>query len=194
MGEDGSKYINHYARTGIGSDNYAQSIVRQVLNSSEASLKWEPMTFFDRPPENGGSSYRGFMHALSGDFLNAVQTTLIPCRTNSVYETDSLDGTQFKTDETYNLKDKFFILSRAEIFGTWDDLNLKDGDMLEYYAGLGNSERIVRDTRGTARDVWIRTPYISDAQGIYVLSSGGSLSNTGSGSHNYYIIPACIIA
>jgi hypothetical protein len=106
----------------------------------------------------------------------------------------SLDGTQFATLSTYTLYDKFFLLSRPEIFGNWDSVNIKDGVQLEYYTGLSNAECIHRDKNGSARDCFLRSPYPMNARTIRFLNSSGDLSGNSASSSGYGVAPACIIA
>ena len=117
----------------------------------------------------------------------------IPCRTNSVYETASLDGAQYATNTVYNLKDKFFLLSRPEIYGTWDSTSYKDGEQLDYYKGLTDLERIKYDAFGTPRYAWSRSPNPSLASHVRNVHVGGSLHNYNAYS-SYGAAPACIIA
>ena len=119
------------------------------------------------------------------------ETAVIPCRTSSKYECGSLDGTAFVPNQTYTLQDKFFILSRSEIYGTWDDANCKDGEQLEYYAGLLNVERIKYDNNGAARTAWLRSPTVSYASHARVVSTDGSINGYGV-SGSYGVAPACI--
>ncbi len=189
-----SPNVNHMHRAIFGSNNYAQSAVRQWLNSAAAAGSvWTPTNVFDRPA-SWATSYNGFMHGLPADFLAVVQPAVLACRTNSLFEVESLDGTAFAINQLYSLKaDKFFLLSRPEIFGDWDSASYKDGTQLEYYNGLTATERIKRDAAGTARNAWLRSPYPSYAHTARVVYSDGTLGN----GHAYYgngVAPACIIA
>ena len=185
--------LNCGQRVLFGSGNYAQGAVRQLLNSSAAAGSvWTPQTKFDRPP-SWAATYNGFMHGLPEDFLAVVQPAIVPCRTNSAYECASLDGTEFAINQVYNLTDKFFLLSRPEIYGTYDNTTYKDGEQLEYYAGLTNTEIIKYDAAGTARNCWLRSPSNLDAQIERIVSTNGSLGGV-SVITEYGIAPACIIA
>ena len=190
---DGStENMNHTHRISLGSNNYAQSAIRQWLNSdAEAGAVWKPTNRFDRAP-SWATKYHGFMHGLPDEFLEIVQPAVIPCRTNSIYEVASLDGTKFTTNQTYNLEDKFFLLSQPEIYGTWDDANYKDGELLQYYDGLTDIEKIKRDVAGTAHHCWLRSPRSNRAGGTYIVHTDGSLHTTSS-AYNYAVAPACII-
>ena len=189
-----SPNVNHMHRAIFGSNNYAQSAVRQWLNSAAvAGSVWTPTNVFDRPA-SWATSYNGFMHGLPADFLAVVQPAVLACRTNSLFEVESLDGTAFAINQLYSLKaDKFFLLSRPEIFGNWDSESYKDGTQLEYYNGLTATERIKRDAAGTARYAWLRSPYPSHAHLARIVISSGDVSNY-SAYFGYGVAPACIIA
>lgn len=189
-----SPNVNHMHRAIFGSNNYAQSAVRQWLNSGAAAGSvWTPTNVFDRPA-SCATSYNGFMHGLPADFLAVVQPAVLACRTNSLFEVESLDGTAFAINQLYNLKvDKFFLLSRPEIFGDWDSASYKDGTQLEYYNGLTATERIKRDAAGTARNAWLRSPNPSNANSARLDNSSGEVSGS-SAYDGYGVAPACIIA
>ena len=189
-----SPNVNHMHRAIFGSNNYAQSAVRQWLNSAAvAGSVWTPTNVFDRPA-SWATSYNGFMHGLPADFLAVVQPAVLACRTNSLFEVESLDGTAFAINQLYSLKvDKFFLLSRPEIFGDWDSASYKDGTQLEYYNGLTATERIKRDAAGTARNAWLRSPYPSYAIYARIVYADGTLDSN-SAYHGHGVAPACIIA
>lgn len=189
-----SPNVNHMHRAIFGSNNYAQSAVRQWLNSAAvAGSVWTPTNVFDRPA-SWATSYNGFMHGLPADFLAVVQPAVLACRTNSLFEVESLDGAAFAINQLYSLKaDKFFLLSRPEIFGDWDSASYKDGTQLEYYNGLTATERIKRDAAGTARYAWLRSPNPSYADSARIVYSSGGVYNNGAYS-SYGVAPACIIA
>ena len=185
--------MNHTHRIRYGSNNYAQSAARQWLSSKEAvGNVWKPQTKFDRPP-TWANSRAGFVAGLPEDFLAAVQPAIVSCRTNSVYEVNSLDGKEFTISQTYNLQDRFFLLSRPEIYGTWDNAEVKDGDALEYYTGLIDAERIKYDPSGSARSCWLRSPNPGTASSVRGVSMPGTLSTFNAGA-DISVAPACIIA
>ena len=190
---DGAGVLNHAHRIRYGSNNYAQSAARQWLNSSAAAGSvWAPQTKFDRPP-SWVTTYNGFMHGLPSDFLAVVQAASIPCRTNGIHETNSLDGTAYTTNQVYTLSDKFFLLSRPEIWGTWDSTSYKDGELLDYYDGLTDTERKKYDENGSVRTVWLRSPSPSHAHSVRIVSPDGSVSSYYART-SYGVAAACIIA
>lgn len=190
---DGAGVLNHAHRIRYGSNNYAQSAARQWLNSSAAAGSvWAPQTKFDRPP-SWVTTYNGFMHGLPSDFLAVVQAASIPCRTNGIHETNSLDGTAYTTNQVYTLSDKFFLLSRPEIWGTWDSTSYKDGELLDYYDGLTDTERKKYDENGSVRGVWLRSPYPSHAYVVRIVYTDGSVNGSLAGN-SYGVAAACIIA
>ncbi len=112
---------------------------------------------------------------------------------NTLFECASLDGTEFTINQVYELKDKFFLLSRPEIYGTWDSTTYKDGELLDYYDGLTNTERKKYDNGGTVRNAWLRSPIPSYANSARVVYTDGSLSSSSAYS-SLGVAPACIIA
>lgn len=190
--DGGSPGVNHMQRAIFGSNNYAQSAVRQFLNRSvSAGEAWTPTNKFDRPPQSFVSG--GFMQGLPDEFLAVVQAAVIPCRTTSVFEADSLDGNAFSTNQVYTLEDKFFLLSRPEIYGNWDSADHKDGTRLEWYNGTTAEQRIRRDANGNIRSAWMRSPNPGNAAAVRTVVSDGMISGAGA-SGGQYICPACIIA
>lgn len=188
-----SENLNCAQRIMWGSNNYAQSAARQWLNSDAAAGSvWTPTNKFDRAP-SWATSKAGFMKGLPADFLAAVQSAAIPCRTNSVFEVNNLDGTEYTVNTVYTLNDMFFMLSRPEIYGSWDSSSVKDGELLEYYEGLSDIERIKYDAAGSARYCWLRSPtagYANYERLVYTsgaLYGYNALGGTG-------VAPACIIA
>ena len=185
--------MNHTHRIRYGSNNYAQSAARQWLNSSAAAGSvWTPSNIFDRPP-SWAATYSGFMKGLPADFLAVVQPAAVACRTNSIFEVNSLDGTEFAINQVYSLSDKFFLLSRPEIYGSWDSASYKDGELLEYYEGLTDVERIKRDAAGSARYCWLRSPAPGHASHERHVYTSGVLDYSLANS-TYGVAPACIIA
>lgn len=189
--------LNHAQRVSYGSNNSAQSACRQFLNSdAPQGSVCKQMTKFDRKPswETGSdSAYAGFLHGMGRDFLNAIATAVVPCRTNNVYETNSLDGTAFATGQTYDLHDKVFLLSRGEIWGTYDSTSLKDGTILDFYDGLTNLERIKYDEFGVAYVAWVRTPGAEEAITEYTVSgTTGAVSYSRAITANG-VAAACVI-
>ena len=133
------------------------------------------------------------MRGIPADFLEVVQPAAVPCSTNSVYETNGLDGTKFITSQNYELNDKFFLLSAAEIYGNSAGSNNFDGSQLEYYKGLQNTELIKYDVIGIARTCWLRSSYSLNAYGVHRITTNGSLSFSNA-NNSYGVVPACIIA
>ncbi len=181
--------LNCGQRILFGSNNYAQSAVRQWMNSNAV---WTPTNKFDRAPV-WATNKDCFTKGLPANFLAVVEPAVIPCRTNSVYECASLDGTEYTVNKVYELQDKFFLLSRPEIYGTWDSASYKDGELLEYYEGLTDAERIKYDMAGTARTCLIRSHAPGHADDEHCVYISGALSNIGA-SNPIGITPACIIA
>lgn len=188
--------LNYQDRFRYGSNNYAQSAIRQWLNSSEsAGNVWIPKTKFDRPPIYK-NSISGFMSGLPEDFLSVVKPASVPCYTNKIYEVDGLDGSEYGIMEAYALTDMFFPLSRTEIYGPFFNQSVSgaDGEQLEFYKNLTDAERIKYDVSEVAKTVWTRSNTEFTGYSVYDISPTGTISNGTAGASTYGVCPACIIA
>lgn len=183
--------MNHTHRIHYGSNNYAQSAIRQWLNSDETVSTWEPQTIVDKPSSKLNKT--GLMARLPQEFLSVIQPAVIPCRTSGIYEINSLDGTVYTTNQIYYLEDRFFILSRAEIDGTYENHDIQDGAQLEFYDGLSDSERIAYAANGVAVTKRLRTASGTDTSLTTIVNTFGKISST-SARLGTGICPACIIA
>lgn len=166
---DGSADVNFYHRLGYGSNNYKESALRQWINSDKAANAWwASSNKFDVKP--GYANVAGLLHGMDADFLEVVQETTVPCKTNNTFE---LSGWTLNT--AYTVKDRFYLLSRNEVgFGTE---NIAEGSVLDLYDGAQNVDRVKYDidAQSTARYWWLRSPDPGDASGVRGVSSDGSL-------------------
>ena len=96
-----------------GSDNYAESTIRQWLNSTafdgwfnspgpfaRRNFFGEPLSYLNKP---------GFLNGFSSDFLSVLGTVEKPCKTNAVYDRRS------GANQIYTVTDKVFLLSAEEV-------------------------------------------------------------------------------
>ena len=191
MGDADSTYgkLNHIHRTRYGSNNYAQSGIRQWLNSdAAANAWWQPTTIFDRPYSNRNTA--GRLNTMNSDMKSVIATPTVDCITNNLFESPSLDGTTFALQTAYTVKDKLFLVTHTEI-------NLSSApnvdSILSYYTSAGNAERIkYRADNGNAYYWWLRTPYPTSAHGVRYVVSSGALSGTNA-LNTYGSAAACVI-
>src|SRR5699024_1494192 len=85
-------------------------------------------------------------------FLAAVQTAVVPNKSNATFETASLDGTIYELDTMYHTYDKFFLLHSGEISEGYEGF-----EVLEYYKGATNADIIKYAANGTAVNYWLRS-------------------------------------
>ena len=197
MSDSDSAYgkLNHIHRARYGSNNYLQSGVRQYLNASTAAdTWWQPQTIFDRPYTQ--RSQNGKLMKLNQDMVSVLAKPEIQSRTNSLFETTSLDGTTFTPDTNYTITtDTMFLLSPMEVGFNTTDTTV--GTLLDYYtAGTSsdaNNKRIkIRKSNNSAYYWWLRTPHPSHCSHVrYVITSGALSYN--SASNSYGVAAACII-
>lgn len=184
-----STNLNFIEKSRFGSNHYANSALRQYLNSSAAAGSvWTPQTVFDRPP-TWASSTAGFMSDIDSDFLAVVGTTSKVTCLNTV-----ADG-----GGSITTTDKFFLLSRSEVYGGLEN-NINEGSPYPYYkdysdlseAGIGNDTNRIKYRNQSATSWLIRTPLSSGAGNIRTINASGGVNSTGTYS-NGGIAPACVI-
>lgn len=181
--------FNHIHRARYGSNNYAQSGIRQYMNATTTNW-WTPQTIFDR--RHGLNSSTGILGTLNTDFVNVLATPSITNIANNTFEYQSLNGDTFTLNTEYTINtDKLFLLSHSEV-----NLSASPtlGTVLDYYVDADNTKRIKYDrtNNSTARYWWFRTPIPTHAGLVRLCTTSGALNNDGA-----YIgsgcVPACII-
>lgn len=180
--------LNSGQRMCYGSNNYKESAVRGWLNSDKvAGSVWTPATNYDRPP-SWVSNKAGFMNGMDADFLAVIgKTTKVTCR-NNVTDGGGSDTT----------KDKFFLLSRRELFMGDEVSSIKEGEPYPYYSdysdytspNTGADSNRVKYKNGSPQWQWERTPSAGDSHGVRFVNVTGNLgsynANGGGG-----VAPAC---
>ena len=181
--------VNHIHRVRFGSNNPLQSALRQFLNSDKsAGNVWTPQTNFDRPPAWAGNT-AGFMSDLDSDFLAVIGKVNKTTALNTV-----TDG-----GGSVTLDDKFFLLSRSEVYGGLEN-NINEGSPYPYYKDYSNFSEAseaadinrIKYRNGTAQLWWLRSPYAVAANSVRGVSTRGIVSQYSS-SGVYGIAPACNI-
>lgn len=216
-GTDGIKLTgcNHTHRIRYGSNNWANSAIRQFLNSAEvAGTYWQSKTKFDRPP-SWAASQNGFMHGIDPSFASVLGTS---CKVVNLNTVKTLDDAGKYVDEddagivtvgsrqgVRIIKDKIFLPSYTEVyFGkqTIDDKgtsrSVSIGRPYSYYKRMAPAattaalaERI-KYLSGSARIWWVRSAVPSDAHTVYSVHTSGAYSITR--AHNAHgCAPACNI-
>lgn len=180
--------MNHSHRIRYGSNNWVESAMRQYLNSDKAAGSvWTPQTKFDRPP-SWNASTAGFMNGLDADFLAVIgKTTKVTCR-NTVTDGGGSDTT----------KDKFFLLSRREVFAGNEVSNVTEGEPYPFYsdysdytsANVGADKNRIKYRGGSPQWWWLRTPYAGNGGYVRYVSLGGYLYDSGASSSDG-VAPAC---
>lgn len=165
--------FNCTERNAYGSGNYAESAIRQWINSAlGAGLWWVAQTVFDMPPSY--INIAGFLNGLDADFVSAVAVSDVVCRYNTIFETGGLQSDA----NTYTLHDKFYLASREQVgYGSEGPVC---GTVWEAFDGALQSDRIKYDISDgiTARYWWLRAPRPSYGSNVgNVLPSGALDTN-----------------
>lgn len=180
--------MNHSHRIRYGSNNWVESAMRQYLNSDKAAGSvWTPQTKFDRPP-SWNASTAGFMNGLDADFLAVIgKTTKVTCR-NTVTDNGGSDTT----------KDKFFLLSRREVFAGNEVSNVTEGEPYPFYsdysdyasANAGADKNRIKYRGGSPQWWWLRTPHTGSGHNVRHVGTDGYLHSNYAYSSSG-VAPAC---
>lgn len=180
---------NSIQRALLGSNNWANSAMRQWLNSSAAAGSvWTPKTKFDRPP-SWVYSIAGFLNGMDEDFVKAVGTVKKTTALNAV--TDG--GGKVESDE------RFFLLSRSEVYGG-NEVAGGEGAAYSYYAdysdlsgaGIGADTNRIKYRNNAAQFWWLRSPNVPTAGNVRsVITTGIVTSNIATNS--FGVAPAICI-
>lgn len=185
-----STNLNHIHRVRFGSNNYVQSAMRQFLNSNAAAGSvWTPQTKYDRPP-TWNKNIAGFMSDLDSDFLAVIGSVQRVTVLNTV-----TDG-----GGSVTLDDKFFLLSRSEVYGGKEN-NINEGEPYPYYsnysdlpaAGTGDDSNRIKYRSGTAQTWWLRSPYSASGGYVRTVNTSGYVYNYNHASNSNRVAPACNI-
>ena len=189
--DDESDYgkLNHIHRARYGSNNYWQSGLRQLLNSSSvANAWWQPTTVFDRP--YGNRNIAGYLTTLNSSFKDILATPDITDVANNLFESTGLDGKSFTLNTEYAIKDKIFILSHTEVNLS---SNPNVGSVIDYYVNAGNDKRLkYRKDNENVYYWWLRLPHPSYAHGVRNVNTSGGLSSYYA-SFSIGVAAACVI-
>lgn len=185
-----STNMNHTHRIRYGSSNWKESAMRQWLNSAGAAGGvWTPQAIFDRPPA-WKTNTAGFLNGLDADFLAVVgKTRKVTCRNTAT------DGGGSDTTE-----DRFFLLSRREMFAGDEIRNVIEGEPYPFYsdfsdltaAGVGADANRIKYRNGSASYWWLRTSDPWSGSNVRLVFPSGAVSSSGA-SNAVGVAPACNI-
>lgn len=155
--------INSLQRAKLGNNRYSQSAIRQVINSSSAPYGWTPQNMWDRISNN---SVSGLLYHHDPDFVSVLGAPTETTALNTVSDGGGSETT----------KDKMFLVSRSQIFGTKEN-NIDEGEYYPYYSD--DSGRTIKYRNGSATYWWLRSPYAGSAYGVRNVAPSGSLNFSG---------------
>lgn len=185
-----SNNLNSVSRIRYGSNNYKESAIRQWLNSDKAAGSvWTPQTKFDRPP-SWNDLTAGFINGLDEDFLNVIGKTHLIVSRNIITDNGGQD----------ELDDKFFLLSKREVYAGNEVSNVIEGEPYPYFsdysdlatAGIQNDSNRIKNLNGSPRYWWLRSPNAEYGNNMrYIYTGGGVYSSVVNNSDG--VAPACNI-
>lgn len=182
--------INDMNRAINGSGNYAQSAMRQWLNSAATTGWWTPSNIYDRPQS---SPTDGFLHGVDADLLACIGKV----RLRTVLNPADNAGTAGHVDT----EELIFLPSRTEmglgnsVVDVYETPVAADGTAKTTALPLfaRNADRI-KYLSGVARNWWMRSPNpgANYAHVAYLVMPDGTIDN-GNGRNISGVAPACVM-
>ena len=160
--------LNHTHRIYYGSNNYKESAIRQVLNSTSQAGDWKPQTKYDHYP-NWVELTDGFLNGLDSGLRDTIVDVVVPCSANNTFESPDSETT---VGGAYTVIDKVFLPSANEL-GCFGNTISNDSDTLPYFKNASNDMRIKYDKNSTPRFYWTRTPENNTSFGMEIINEGG---------------------
>lgn len=188
-----SSGMNNMQRSAYAYNRWAQSGVRQYLNSDKNSgAWWTQQNSFDRAP-NEHWTKNGFLTGFDADFLAQIKPVKLITALNTVSDTDI-----GATETTY---DRFFLATKT-------NQNLREqyteGDVWEYWFRATNGVKPVDyqnyaapityavENHASAQSVRLRSAHRGYASNAWLVNSIGTVS-TNLASYSYRFAPVCVI-
>ena len=175
--------FNSSGRCSQGSNNWAQSNIRQWMNSDAAAgAWWTKQTPFDRRSDSY-DNVRGLKGDLDTEFVAVLGEVDIETQTNYGYEYGYTAG------ETYTTRDLLFLPG-------YSNVNTGDSQAYEYFKDATNAMRqknAVNEERTNA--IWfLRTPSWSYSYALLICNNGSvSYNNIVWPYYPYGCVPTCVI-
>lgn len=199
--------FNQIPRTVYGSNDWAESALRQWLNSGEAAGQWQTQQTRWQRPHHLAKDKAGFLAGLDSDFLSGIGQALV--------KTESHPNSLRKgaVEETY---DRFFPPAEREHYFSnylsqtsagyeaegvpwdyWSQLAKAHGRTSAWPGWQAFRELVTYDAANpsTARYVCLRSAHrwVAGAGTVGSVNSGGGVNYAGAGSSGVCAAPACIL-
>ena len=194
----GTSGLNNMQRSGYGYNRWAQSALRQRLNSSAAAGSWwTAQNPYDRRP-NELATLRGFMAGFDEAFLNILQPVKVVTALNTV--TDSAIGTSEITYDTFfpaSLEQEYIVPQASGVEGEyWEYWKRRLGISSPQAQGSGGALaehiRYAYNAKTSALYCRLRSAYRGYAYGVWsVLTSGYAYAYYATYANR--CAPACVI-
>lgn len=174
--------LNHIQAARYGYNRWAQSFIRQNLNSAAAKATYyTAASKFDRKPAVA-DTLDGYMKGFDPGFLNIIEEVYVETCKNTVTDCTSSEASAGNAfDKTV---DKFFLPSRAEVFGGRETGSEKNTPFAYYKAnsdlssaGTGDDKNRVKLQGSTARVYWLRSPSAGGALGSRCVFASGTVNS-----------------
>ncbi len=165
-------YINFSQRNAYGSNRWSTSLIRQILNSFDATVSFVPGTIWSRPMT---TMPEGFLHSIDGNLRACLG------KVRKRYAFSISDGYGYEDVEDY-----VTLATMMDVFGgqnnsiyegpVTSDGTIKRNSQYTLWKDSTNADRI-KTYSAAARNWWLASVLPSRGYNVRLVSGSGSLNN-----------------
>ena len=194
----GTAGLNQMQRAAYGYNRYAQSGLRQRLNSAAAAgAWWQPQNSFDRAPDQL-ATLPGFMAGFEEEFLQIIKPVKVRTALNTT--TDNEIGTYEDVFDTFfpaSLEQEYVSPQLANVEGeAWEYWRQRLGLTAPQATGSAAANaahiRYGYNARSTTQICRLRSAYRGIASNVWLVTASGGVYYSGA-AYAYRCAPACVI-
>ena len=195
----GTSGMNNMQRCSYGYNRWAQSGLRQRLNSAAAAgAWWTAQNPYDRAPEQL-STLRGFMAGFDDAFLNIIKPVKVRTALNTL--SDSEIGAYEDTFDMFfpaSLEQEYIVPQTSGVEGEyWEYWKRRLGLSSPQAQGESGTNayhiRYAYNARASAQACRLRSAYRAYAYNTWYVYTSGYASSYGYATAAYRCAPACVI-
>lgn len=186
--------LNGLQSTAYGYNRWAQSAMRQWLNSEEANGKWwTPQHNFDRTPDQLKEKH-GFLTGFDGEFTKRLKATKVSTWKNTLTDNGDTDGIEVTYDKVFlpSLEAMSINPQKAGEDDVWEYWKRASGmaEKMQQHKTYPQIRTFAIENHTSPQTVRLRSAYRGTSSNTWYVGSDGSVHGT-SASWASRCAPAC---
>lgn len=187
--------LNGLQSVAYGYNRWAQSAMRQWLNSEAANGKWwTPQHNFDRTPDQLKEKH-GFLTGFDEEFTKRLKATKVSTWKNTLTDNGDTDGIEVTYDKVFlpSLEAMSIAPQKAGEDDVWEYWKRASGmvDKMQQYKTYPQIRTFAIENHTSPQRVRLRSANRGTSYGTWYVSSDGGVNNYGGAYWAYRCAPAC---